>query len=69
MATYIGSDGKEVDVKTLNSFRLVNGLIKCSQQMFASNNEDGVAVMNVNVLKDELLERLDTRTPEEKAGA
>ena len=55
MGIYISSDGTEKDTATMNSFNLVNGLIKSAKE----GNEP-----NVEACKAELLERLDTRGKE-----
>jgi len=52
MGVYKNSEGALVDTKSLNSFNLVNGLIKAVRE----NSE-----LNVAALKAEMLERLDTR--------
>lgn len=66
MGIYISSDGTEKDTATMNSFNLVNGLIKNVQESLASNGMDAVSAKNIEALKAELLTRLDTRTEEEK---
>ena len=62
---YTSSDGEQHDVKTLNSFRLVNGLVKSVKEMVADDHNE-LAKMNVQTLQAEILERLDTRTAEER---
>lgn len=55
MGIYISSDGTEKETSTLNTFNLVNGLIKAVK-------EDNTP--NIEAIKAELLERLDTRPKE-----
>lgn len=56
MGVYISSDGSEKDTSTLNSFNLVNGLVKAVK-------EDNTP--NIEALKEEMLKRMDTRALEE----
>ena len=55
MGIYISSDGTEKETASLNTFNLVNGFAKAVK-------EDNTP--NIEVLKAELLERLDTRPKE-----
>lgn len=70
---YITDKGEIKDIKSLNSFELVNGLSKYSKIAEQFNVSEFIphvvidqdqAVININLLKAELLERLDNRKPE-----
>lgn len=72
MGVYISSDGTEKDTASMNSFNLVNGLIKSVNQVTVLSTGSGItdelhgielsrAEQNVKALKEELLTRLDTR--------
>lgn len=68
---YINDKGEVKDIKSLNSFELVNGLSKYSKMLRAFEKEEYTyackidqdqCITNMNILKAELLERLDNRT-------
>lgn len=71
MGIYTSSDGTEKDTATMNSFNLVNGLIKSANQVTIiscvgeidelQSQELELAQKNVQAIKDEILARLDTR--------
>lgn len=70
MGIYIASNGEEKKTEEMNSFNLVNGLTKASRECVAVGNDpQSVPMKNVQALSVEILARLDTRTPEEKAKA
>jgi hypothetical protein len=62
MGIYTSSDGTQKDTATMNSFNLVNGLVKAVREAsFAVGEDVAKANNNVDALKAEILTRLDTR--------
>lgn len=64
MGVYISSDGTEKDTASMNSFNLVNGLIKSAKDYGFNGHDrtpDPTVESNIQALRDELLTRLDNR--------
>jgi hypothetical protein len=61
MGIYTSSDGSEKDTATMNSFNLVNGLIKSAKEYQSNGIIHPIAESNIQSLRDEILTRLDTR--------
>ena len=71
MGIYISSKGEEVETSSMNSFRLVNGLVKCVRALNESDAdmngvESAKQYANVEALKEEIISRLapPIETPE-----
>lgn len=59
MSVYISEKGDEVEVGTMNSFRLVNGLVKMAvKNSLKGNNPTSVEAKNVQNLSAEIISRL-----------
>ena len=68
MGIYIEDSGNSIGTEILNNFRLVNGLVKnvkIAGNIEASSQAKAQAEANVEALKAEILERLDTRKKDE----
>ena len=59
---YTSSDGTKKDPKEMNSNYIINGLVKCSREIFNSKNEEeyNKYIENITVLYNELLQRFDS---------
>lgn len=60
---YINTDGEVVDVATLNTFHLVNALIKNAKLSVAPEAE-AQASINVKLLQGEIIGRLEPKKAE-----
>jgi len=63
---YTNSKNEVKEVSTMNSFELVNGIIKYAKISNGTSHSEAIedinrAIVNVSLLKDELLKRLDNR--------
>ena len=63
---YTNSKNEVKEVSTMNSFELVNGIIKYAKISNGTSYSEAIedinrAIVNVSLLKEELLKRLDNR--------